>query len=372
VRWSFPLGRVFGIPIRVHATFFLLLVFVYFVFAQRSQSQAAGLFAVLLTCILFVCVVAHELGHSMAARLFGTRTRGIVLLPIGGVALLEQIPREPYKEIVIALAGPLVSAVLAGLFLAVALALDFRIVYDLSEVSAAGLVTSLFWINVLLICFNLIPAFPMDGGRVFRAFLSLTFGWERGTRWAALLGQIVAVLFVVASFVLGGHWGLLLIGFFIFFGAGEEGRIAQLRTSLEGARVEHAMIRSFATLSPDETLLKALVKTIQHDQTDFPVLEQGRLAGMVTHEQLLEGTRRYGLDAAVRLVTPGDFFYTSPEADLESLAMEILRQSRTGVPVLKGERLVGMLSWEQLHRFGQIRRRVRTFRDEQKRRRTGR
>ena len=358
MRWSFPLGRVFGIPIRVHVTFFLLLFFIYFVYAQEGSSAKAGLFGVFLICVLFACVLAHELGHSVAALCFGTRTRGIVLLPIGGVALLEQIPREPIKEIVIALAGPFVSALIAAGFGLAAYLLGCPIRYDPTDISLCGLVATLFLINSVLILFNLIPAFPMDGGRVLRGLLSMTYGWERGTRWAARLGQILAVFFIMTSFVTGGSWTLLLIGFFVFFGAGEEERIARIRVSLEGATVGQAMLRSFAVLTPRETIREALVKTVAWNQEDFPVLEGGRLVGMTSYANLLEGARRFGLEAPVGLVTVEEFPYATPEADLETLGMELMKQGRNAVPVLEDDRLVGLISWEQVARFGRIRREV--------------
>jgi Zn-dependent protease/predicted transcriptional regulator len=366
VRWSFPLGRVFGIPIRVHVTFFLLLAFVYWEFSGRSQSRAGGLFAVLLVCIIFTCVVAHELGHSLTARLFGTRTRGIVILPIGGVALLEHIPREAYREILIALAGPVVSVITAGLFLALAAARGCSLDLGSTVIGASpdnltvcSLLVSLFWINAILAIFNLVPAFPMDGGRVFRGVSSLLFGYEQGTQLASRLGQFLAILFILSGALWLNHWGLILVGFFIYFGASEEERVARLRSSIEGATVEQAMIRSFQTLSPHDTLLDALAKSVSADQGDFPVLEDGRLVGMAASDRLVEGIKHEGLEAHVATVMAEEFPCASPESDLESLSMEVMRRGRRAIPVLRGGELVGMITWEQIVRFGSIRREVR-------------
>jgi len=359
VRWSLPLGRIFGIPIRVHITFFLLLILVYYVFAQRGESVRAGLFAVLLTCLLFGCVVAHELGHSLAARFFGTKTRGIVLLPIGGVALLESIPREPHKEIIIALAGPVVSALLAATFLSVALHLGIPLTADPHRLTPGSLLVSLFWINTILLCFNLIPAFPMDGGRVLRGLLSVVVGWEQGTRWAARLGQLVAVGFVLFGLFVEGHWGLPLIGLFIFFVAGEEERISRIRVALEGAEVRHAMLRSFATLSPDTTIKEALAAVVRHGQTDFPVVIGGTVLGMITYETLVEFIGKIGLETPVRALMATHFPVIDPEDDLETVSLQLMRSGRFAVPVMKNGTLVGLLSWEQAYRFSKIRRAIK-------------
>ncbi len=366
MRWSFPLGRLFGIPVRVHMTFLLLLVFVYVLYSgyfveaggNPQESTKAGLFGVLLTCALFACVVAHELGHSLVARFFGTRTRSIVILPIGGVALLEQIPREAHKEILIALAGPSVSALLAGAFYGTAVIFDCPLAFNPLDLSPGGFVDWLFGINALLIAFNLIPAFPMDGGRVFRGVLSLLVGWEKGTRWASLLGQLVAVFFVLWGFM-RAQPGILLIGLFVFFGAGEEGRLAQIRVSLEGATVDQAMVRTFSTLAADQTLLDALIKTVHSNQTDFPVVENGHVLGMASHEKILAGTRVHGLHAPVSQVMTENFPVTSPDDDLEAVFMEVMRRGRATIPVLRDEKLVGIISWEQVNRFGRIRRHLR-------------
>ncbi len=363
MRWSLPLGRLFGIPIKVHFTFFFLLAYVYYEFAHNGESHAAGLLAVVLTCILFACVLAHEIGHSLVARIFGTRTRGIVLLPIGGVALLEQIPREPHKEILIALAGPFVSAVLAGLFFAAGLAVKTEISVDFADISLGTCLSSLFLINAILVAFNLIPAFPMDGGRVFRGILSLVFGWERGTIWAVRVGQTLAFGFIVFSFF-ANHLGLLLVGFFILFGAGEEGRLTRIRAALEGATAAHAMRRSFAILSPEETLRCALRKVISCNQDDFPVVAGDALLGMARHDAILQGLQHHDPSTPIADLVTARFTSTEPDAPLEELYVLLARSERRTIPVIDNGAIVGLLSLDQINRFAQLRRTLRGIRRE--------
>jgi len=365
VRWSLPLGRLFGIPIKVHFTFFFLLAYVYYEFAHNGKSHAAGLVAVALTCILFACVLAHEIGHSLVARFFGTRTRSIVLLPIGGVALLEQIPREPYKEILIALAGPFVSAVLAALFFAAGLAVQAEITLDFADITLGTCLSSLFLINAILVAFNLIPAFPMDGGRVFRGILSLAFGWERGTIWAVRVGQTLAFGFIVFSFF-ANHLGLLLVGFFILFGAGEEGRLTRIRAALEGAVAAHAMRRTFAVLSPDETLRNAVLKVVSCNQDDFPVVAGGALLGMARHDAMLQGLERHDPSTPIAEFVSTRFTSTEPGAPLEELYVLLARSDRRTIPVIDGGAIVGLLSLEQINRFAQLRRTLRGIRRDEK------
>jgi len=320
VRWSLPLGRIFGIPVKVHFTFFFLLAYVYYEFAHNGKSHAAGLVAVALTCVLFACVLAHEIGHSLVARFFGTHTRSIVLLPIGGVALLEQIPREPHKEILIALAGPFVSAVLAALFFAGARAVQAEVSLDFTDITLGTCLSSLF-----------------------------------------VIGQTLAFGFIVLSFYMN-HLGLLLVGFFILFGAGEEGRLTRTRAALEGATAAHAMRRNFAVLAPGEPLGSAILKVVSCNQDDFPVVAGGVLMGMARHDALLQGLAHGDPSAPVAEFASLRFTSTEPGAPLEDLYVLLARSDRRTIPVIENGAIVGLLSLEQINRFAQLRRALRGLR----------
>ncbi|MBV2360831.1 site-2 protease family protein [Thalassococcus sp. CAU 1522] len=286
--WSFPIGRLLGSELRVHATFFLLLAWVAFSAYGSGGSQAA-LANTAFILVLFACVVAHEYGHALMARRFGIRTPDITLLPIGGLARLERMPEKPGQELAVALAGPAVNVVIwAALVVIVGVPTDVRSLADFSA-GPAEFLGRVAAVNLFLAVFNLIPAFPMDGGRVLRAVLSIFTGRVRATRIAATAGQIVALLF--------GFWGassgnivLILIAVFVFLAAQAEAADVQNRAIAHGLSARDAVITSFEPLSPDDTLAmagQALIRTTQHE---FPVLAaDGRLAGFLTRSALLRG-----------------------------------------------------------------------------------
>lgn len=328
--WSFPIGRLFGSELRVHATFLLLLAWVGAVAWIEGGAQAA-LHNVLFILALFACVVAHEFGHALTARRYGIRTPDITLLPIGGVARLERLPENPRQEILVALAGPAVNvviwAVLVGLFGA------RTAVGDLAhlESPAADFLARLASVNLFLVLFNLIPAFPMDGGRVLRALLSLSMGRVRATRAAAGAGQVIAFLF--------GFWGLasgnlilLLIAVFVYLAAQAEASDVALRDLARRISARDAMITAFEPLTPDDTLAAmeaGLLRTTQHE---FPVLDpMGRLVGFLTREAIfsaVQGDRR-----AARV---GDLMTTEiPAVPLLAPLSQVLDAlGRPGVPAV--------------------------------------
>ena len=279
--WSITLGTVAGTQLKVHATFFLLLVWI-----VAAGSIAEGLDAALVNAALilaiFACVVLHEFGHAAMARRFGIKTPDITLLPIGGMARLERFPENPREEILIAVAGPAVNVVIwlvltfflnANVSLGIISSLE-----DPSETFLARLAS----VNLVLVVFNMIPAFPMDGGRVFRAFLAMFMDRARATGIAASMGQVMAFLFGFLGLT-GGSPILILIAIFIFFAAGAEGADASLRSSASNAKARDAMISLFETVAPEQTLEAASRSVIRTTQTEFPVLDHhGRFLGFLT------------------------------------------------------------------------------------------
>jgi Zn-dependent protease len=311
--WSLQLGSVLGIPIRVHFTFFLLLIWFGFLSAKSGGNPALAVGFLLL---LFGCVVLHELGHAAMARRFGVRTREIVLYPIGGIARLEGLP-EGRAELLIALAGPAVNLALGvGLLLVnLGLAVPFEPPTQLS--SARQLMWSLCLVNLVLFAFNLLPAFPMDGGRVLRAGLSLATSQQRATEIAAAVGQGFSILF--------GLWGIvsqqilpMLIALFVFIGASQEAAFYRRRAALLGKTAAAAMITRFETLSPQDSLVRASELLLATHQQDFPVVDAWRrVVGVLPRARLLEGLAQRGAEAAVLDVMERDFATVRPGDDLE-------------------------------------------------------
>jgi Zn-dependent protease/predicted transcriptional regulator len=359
VGWSWRLGRVAGIDVYVHATFGFLLAWVAFVsyLPRRDVNDAlAGLAFIL---CLFAIVVLHELGHALAARRYGIRTRDITLLPIGGVARLERIPEEPRQELVVALAGPAVNVVLAGLLYGVLLAARIPMSPP-EEVATFGgnLLSQLFLANVFLAVFNMLPAFPMDGGRVLRALLAMRLDYVRATRIAAQIGQGMAILFGILGLM--GNPFLLIIALFVWVGAMAESSAVQFRAGLAGVPVEQAMIRDFAALAPDDTLTSAARRVIDGFQQDFPVVLDGRVVGVLPRDSLLSGLAQVGPEGRVGDYMKTDFRTADPHEMLEPVFQRLREAECQVVPVVEaGRGLVGLITPENVFELVMIREAVR-------------
>lgn len=288
--WSFSIGRLFGSEIRIHLTFFLLLIWIgTAAFADGGWPAAIENTAFIL--VLFGCVVAHEFGHALMARRYGIATPDITLLPIGGLARLEKMPEDPKQEIAVALAGPAVNIVIWGV-LTVILGAPIRVEQLISlETASEGFQLAEFLgrvalVNLFLAVFNMLPAFPMDGGRVLRATLSLFMDRVRATRTAASAGQTVAFVLAILG-LMSGNIMLILVAFFVFVAAGYESQDVAMHAMTRKLLARDAMITHFETLRPTDTLAiagDALIRTTQHE---FPVVDDaGQLAGFLTRQAL--------------------------------------------------------------------------------------
>ena len=303
--WSFRVARFGDTDVRIHVTFLLLLAF--FAFSGYQQGGATGaVMSLVFILLLFLCVLLHEFGHALAAARYGIRTPDITLLPIGGVARLQRMPDEPLHELVVALAGPLVNVVIAAaLFLGLWARGSGFGGPALVENPAVDLLANLLWVNVVLVVFNLIPAFPMDGGRVLRALLATRLNYARATRIAATVGQVLAFAFVMYALVgRPDNWPMLvLVAVFIYFGAGQEAAAAQMRDVARGVAVSDAMITDFRTLGAADTLehaVEALLRTSQHD---FPVVDAaGGVEGILTRNDMIRALREGGPHVPVAAV----------------------------------------------------------------------
>lgn len=361
--WSFQVASALGIPIRIHVTFVLLLAYIGVVSVTHGESPVASVVFLLL---VFACVALHELGHAAMAQRFGVRTREIVLYPIGGVARLENIPGG-WAELMIALAGPTVNLVIA-LALALLLALAAPLVPGPGRLPPGppGLAWKLLVANGMLFVFNLIPAFPMDGGRVLRAVLALNMPEERATDIAATVGQALAMLFAAVGIfgipgtAFGANPLLLFIALFVFLGAGQEAAFHRQRAMVLGRNAAEAMIVDFETLAPQDSLGRAAERLLATHQQDFPVVDAwNRLVGILPRAVLLEALAREGTGAAVLQVMLREPATVRPDADLD----EVLRllQANPGSPVLVLDEagLKGMITLENLAEFIEIARSVR-------------
>ncbi len=348
---SWRIGRLAGISVRVHFTFLLLFGVLAVMALARGASLAAVLSAALTYVVLFGSVLLHELGHALVGRRFGVQTRDITLLPFGGVAQMDGLPPSPRAELWIALAGPAVNVVIAGAFFA-----GIRLATRAMPFSGHNLSSLTFWeqalaTNLSLALFNLLPAFPMDGGRVLRALLAGRLGIARATRIAASVGKGMAVLIGALGLIAGPT--LLLIAFFVWFGAGQEVVAADAQVALKAVSVERLMQTEFAALSPRDRLFDAAEVLLSERQRDAPVLSGGRLVGVLTRDSLLQGLASLGpnglVEEAMRRDVPAVHFSDSLD---QALA---LARSLDVFPVVDGERVVGVLSLDRLAAFTAVR-----------------
>lgn len=345
-RWSWRAGTIAGIRIYVHATFLMLLAWIGLSHVMQGHGGTEALTGIALVLAIFSIVVLHELGHALTARRFGIQTRDIILLPIGGVARLERMPDRPREELLVALAGPAVNVVL-GVVLFAASALTHH-EFGLGGLQLVGgsFLAKLGWVNVSLAVFNLLPAFPMDGGRVLRAALAMRMGRVRATAIAAACGQAMAL-----AFGLLGLWTnpmLVFIALFVWIGAQEEATAVQTASLLAGITVEQAMLREFRALRPDDTIGDASEYMLSGFQADFPVLERNELVGVLTREDVIRGLIARGAHAPIADAMHRRFAAADAHELLDT-ALPRLREAHCDtLPVLEGGKLVGMLRLENV------------------------
>jgi Zn-dependent protease/predicted transcriptional regulator len=358
MKWSIPLGRLAGIRLFMHITFPLLLLWIGWQHWRVSATWSAVASGVGFILLLFGCVVLHELGHALAARRYGIPTRDITLLPIGGVARLERMPEEPRQELVVALAGPAVNVVIAAVLFGVLTLTGTLGTMPLEAtedtVVRGGLVQRLMVVNVMLVVFNMLPAFPLDGGRVLRAGLAMRMDYARATRTAAVIGQGMAVLFAFVG--LQGNPFLLLIAFFVWMGASQESSQAQMRGVLDGASVRDAMQTDFRLLHEHDDLARAVELLLAGSQQDFPVVDgQGRVIGILTRHTLLTALARDGGSGPVQAVLQRDFTTASPTEPLTGLMERLPRVTCRAVPVVQAGQVIGLVTLENLGELVSVR-----------------
>jgi Zn-dependent protease/predicted transcriptional regulator len=346
--WSWRIGRIAGIDVYMHFTFMLLLAWVGIshYFARRDLGDAVQGLAFILA--LFGIVVLHELGHALAARRYGIATRDITLLPIGGVARLERMPTDPWQEFIVAIAGPAVNVVLAaGIFALLTLALG-RVPTDprLASRVGGGFLDQMFWVNVSLVVFNMLPAFPMDGGRVLRALLAMRLEYVQATQIAAMIGQGMAILFgFVGLFV---NPLMVFIALFVWMGASQEASMVQMRAALAGIPVARAMITYFHALRPTDPLSRAIEFVLAGFQQDFPVVEGEQVVGILTRSDLTTALSQRGQQALVGDVMRREFVTVDPREMLHIALSKLQECECHTLPVVQDGRLVGLMTTDNL------------------------
>jgi Zn-dependent protease/CBS domain-containing protein len=350
--WSIPVGRLFGIEIRIHLTFLLLLAFVWSTEAA-TQDAAAALRGLGLVGIIFGSVVLHELGHALVARGSGIPAKGIILLPIGGVTILDEAHAVPdplnawKRDIRVAVAGPLVNLVIAGLAALILLAVvpGFSLMAR-PLLHSSALLRSIVWANVYLGLFNLLPAYPMDGGRALRALFSRRIDMVLATQRAVRIGHVFSILFMMVGF-LTSNWWLVMTGLFLFFGAQLEERSAVFQGVLQSVRLEEVMLTDFATLSPADTLEDALEKAVHTLQDDFPVVRGSDMVGVISKQKILEALRADG-NGYVQPVMNRIFDVAARQESLASAFRKLSARNLSIIPIVDEQHLIGIVTLQNL------------------------
>jgi Zn-dependent protease/predicted transcriptional regulator len=354
--WSFRIAQVRGIDIKVHVTFFLILALGAFQWASSTPGDPldGALFGVVLMLLLFFCVTLHELGHSIAAQRFGIPVKEIVLMPLGGLALIEKNPKKPLHELIIAAAGPVVNVVIAGLLLAIAVptlgmsALNGQAL--LAALQEPSLTTMLLWLlaaNIGLVLFNLIPAFPLDGGRMLRAALAMGLGMPRATRIASVVGQVVAVglgLWAVAT----GQIFLILIAVFIFFGASQEQQQTASQTVLASVKAGDAYNKHALHLQVGDRLSKAVDYMMTSYQHDFAVMQGSNIIGVVAREDVLKTLAMSIGDRYVTEIMQRNFLRVDAGKSLDEVRQALGENGARLAAVFDGTQYLGLVSAEDI------------------------
>ena len=361
MKWQWKLGRFAGIDVYVHATFLLLIGWVGYSHWLEHQNWGEVLNGVFFILALFLCVVLHEYGHALTARKYGIRTRDITLYPIGGVARLERIPEKPIEELWVALMGPAVNLVIAAALFAYLFFTRSLIPLTQLTVASGDFLARLMTVNISLVLFNLIPAFPMDGGRVLRALLALRMDYVRATQIAANIGQGVAFLFGFIG--LFSNPFLLFIALFVWIGASQEASMVMMRNSVGGIPVTRVMITDFKTLSARDTLAQAVALILAGTQHDFPVVDaNGRVVGILERDALITALSQRGQGAPVVEVMRSDVPDVDSHEMVESALMRLQESGAKTLPVSHAGQFVGLITAENITEFLMIRSALQTAR----------
>lgn len=341
-KWSWKLVTVASIDVYVHATFLLLIAFVAFGDLLAGQGAVAMVRGTLLILAVFATVVLHEFGHALTARRYGIRTLDITLLPIGGVARLERMPDEPGQQLRVAIAGPAVNVVIALLLFVGLRLLDSPVGIEGLRDAGGPFLTQLMWINVSLAVFNLLPGYPMDGGRVLRALLAMRLEPERATQIAARVGQATAMLFGLLGLFVSPL--MMVIAVFVWLGAQVEHSASTVKVALAGRSVRDGMITDFHTVAPGDPLSRAVELTLAGFQQDFPVVDGTRIVGVLTYVDLLKGLAERGRDLPVQLAMRAELEAACPSDGLDAVLTRMQQGQCRVLPVVEHQQVVGLLT----------------------------
>jgi Zn-dependent protease/CBS domain-containing protein len=349
MKYSLKLGKPFGIKISIHWTFLLLIAWIVIIDVRQGLDMQQILLSIIFILTLFLCVTLHELGHALTAKRYGSEVHSITLLPIGGMANIKDMPEKPGQELVVSAAGLIVNVVIAGIiwmFLAIGGRPDLQQM-NFQAITAENFFIMLMFVNLFVVVFNLIPAFPMDGGRLLRAALSFKMDRLKATKHAKNAGQVFAVAFIIAGMFINPF--LVIIGFFVFLGARAEYEMIKFRQGLNDFKVNDALITDYTTLDRTDSLGKAADLLVHKNESGFIVVSNGDFEGMLTKEGIIDGLSKYGKEGKVE-----DSMNTAlPSLDINRPLHEVFQEMQQNkysvLPVLSKDKIKGILDRESIN-----------------------
>ncbi len=350
MKWNIYIGKLARIPLYLNITFLIVLLWVFISGISQGQSRSEALEGVALIVLLFACVLMHEYGHALTARRYGIETKHITLLPIGGIAEMERMPEKPIQELLVALAGPAVNIGIAVvLFVWFKVSNTFPNLSEMSDIRQASLLFNLFAANLTLAVFNLIPAFPMDGGRVLRALLAMRMERAKATRVAAFIGQGLAVVFILLGLFYNVF--LILIGIFIFLAAGAEAVMETSKSVMERYKVRDAMMKNYTTLDALTPLSTAVDMLLNGQDTAFLVMQNSEVVGILTQKNIIKALSERQDSVLVADVMEQGYIPVEASHPLQEVYSQMEAAERGMNPVFEDKKLVGIIDLENIKEF---------------------
>jgi Zn-dependent protease len=346
MKWSLYIGRPAGIKVFIHWTFLLLVIWLSWMHLQQGHGLYEITIGLIFLAALFACVTFHEFGHALAARRYGIDTRDINLLPIGGVARLERMPEDPKQELIVAAAGPAVNVVIAAGLYFMILILGQGDMELGHHVTGSNFLADLLVINIILVLFNLIPAFPMDGGRMLRALLAFKIKRARATRIAASVGQLLAIGFVFIG-MFYNPW-LLFIGIFVFLGAGAEAGQVAATESLRGLKARDLVTTDFSALPQTASVSRAAAAFMESREPELVITDGERFVGIISYERIIDEMQKGHFDNPVVNLMKGQVQTLTPDALIYELLLQVQQSGQYIFPVLNEDRLAGVITHKDL------------------------
>jgi Zn-dependent protease/predicted transcriptional regulator len=352
MKGSFKLGKIAGIGLFIHWTFSLLILFIAYVNYKAGQNLTQILWSILFILCIFITVLMHELRHALTAKNFGIKTKDITLLPIGGLARLERLPEKPSEELLVAFAGPFVNIILAfitSLFITLPNTSEEMVAQLENGVNANNFFLNFYLVNIVLAIFNLIPAFPMDGGRVLRALLSYKLERHHATKIAARIGQVLALGFVFLGFFSNPF--LIFIGIFVFMGAQIESEYTETKYMLKGYKVRDVIMKQYPTIDYNETLETAVKMMLDSQNKHFLVTENNIPMGTINREQIIEALSKKEDETELSTIMDRELILLKADDLLEDVFELVYKNKSTLMLVIEDNQLIGTLDTENLLEF---------------------